>query len=69
MDTTIEVSQEMKEKIASFGNDNESYEVKLGRVNEMAVETQLRKHLMSDEDTISLEEARKELDREWPRSK
>ena len=69
MNTTIQISQEMKEKIASFGSKNETYEQILGRVYNLAVKTQLREFLMSSENTVSLEEARKEVEKKWPRSK
>ncbi len=59
----------MKEKIASFGSKNETYEQILERVYNLAVKTQLREFLMSKEDTVSLEEARKEVEKKWPRSK
>ena len=69
MVTTIQLSEEMKEKIASFGSKNETYEKILERIYDMAVKEHLREFLMSDENTISIEEARKELDEKWPRSK
>lgn len=67
--TTIQLSKEMKEKIASFGLKGESYDKILRRVYSLAVKEQLREFLMSDEGTISIDEARKELDKKWPRSK
>ncbi|MBU1136068.1 MAG: hypothetical protein ABIG37_02225 [Nanoarchaeota archaeon] len=67
--TTIQLSQEMKEKIASFGSKNETYEDILNRIYFLAVKEQLRRFLMSSEGCISIEEARKELNKEWPRSK
>ena len=69
MVTTIQLSEEMKEKIASFGSKNETYEKILERIYDMAFKEHLREFLMSDENTISIEEARKELDEKWPRSK
>ncbi len=67
--TTIQLSKEMKEKIASFGLKGESYDKIIRRVYSLAVKEQLRQFLMSEEGTISIEEARKELDKKWPRSK
>ncbi len=32
-----------------------------------SIEAQFREMLMSDEDTISVDEARKEIEKEWPR--
>ena len=67
--TTIQLSKEMKEKISSFGLKGESYEDILKRIYSMAVKEQLRNFLMSQEGFISVEEARKELDKKWPRSR
>ena len=67
--TTIQLSKETKDKIASFGTKGESYDEIINRIYSMAVKEQLRNFLMSDEGFISIEEARKELDKKWPRSK
>lgn len=69
MVTTIQLSQDLKEKIASFGSKNETYEQILERLYNMAVKSQLREFLMSDENTITIEEARREAEKKWPRSK
>ncbi|MCH7568846.1 MAG: hypothetical protein IIA87_05490 [Nanoarchaeota archaeon] len=67
--TTIQLDEETKKKIASFGSKDESYDTIVRRIYSLAVKEQLRMFLMSSEDTISIEEARKELDKKWPRSK
>lgn len=67
--TTIQLSKETRDKLSSFGTKSESYEEILKRVYSMAVKEQLREFLMSDEGFISIDEARKELDKKWPRSK
>ncbi len=67
--TTIQLTEETKNKIASFGSKGESYEEILKRVYSMAVKTQLREFLMSSENTVSIEEARRQVEKEWPRSK
>ena len=67
--TTIQLSKETKDKISSFGIKGESYDEILRRIYSLAVKEQLREFLMSSGDTISIEEARKELDKKWPRSK
>ncbi len=67
--TTIQLSKETKAKISSFGIKGESYDDILKRVFSLAVKEQLRNFLMSDEGYISIEEARKELNKKWPRSK
>ncbi len=69
MVTTIQLSEGLKEKIASFGRKSETYEQILERIYNIAVKTQLREFLMSSENTITIEEARKEVEKEWPRSK
>ena len=63
--TTIQLSQGMKEKIASFGSKSDTYEVILGRIYSLAVREQLREFLMSSEGCISIDEARKRLNKKW----
>jgi len=65
--TTIQLSKEMKEKLASFGSKNESYDIILKRIYSLAVKEQLRDFLMNAKGFISIEEARKRLNEEWPR--
>jgi len=67
--TTIQLSKETKDKISSFGLKGESYDDILRRVYSLAVKEQLKEFLLSSKDTISIEEARKELNKKWPRSK
>ena len=67
--TTIQVSKATKEKIASFGLKGESYDEIIQRIYSLAVKEQLKMFLMSSEGCITIEEARKELDKKWPRSK
>ena len=67
--TTIQLSKETKDKISSFGIKGESYDEILKRIYSLAVKEQLREFLLSSEDTISIEEARKELNKKWPKSK
>ena len=67
--STIQLSKETKEKISSFGIKGESYDDILKRIYSLAIKEQLRDFLMSDEGYISIEEARKELDKKWPKSK
>jgi len=55
--TTIQLSDEMKKKIASFGDKSESYDKILQRVYALAVKEQLREFLMSDENCIPVKEA------------
>lgn len=67
--TTIQLSRETKDKLSSFGTKGESYDDILRRVYSLAVKEQLRQFLLSSEGTISIEEARKELNKKWPMSK
>jgi hypothetical protein len=67
--TTIQLSNEMKEKLATFGSKNETYDTILRRVYGLAVKEQLRDFLMSSEGCISINDARKELNKLWPKSK
>jgi len=67
--TTIQLSKETRDKISSFGMKGESYDAIIKRIYSFAVKEQLRAFLLSTEGTISIEEARKELDKKWPRSK
>lgn len=65
--TTIQLSKETKDKIASFGMKGESYEKILKRIYSIAVKEQLREFLLSSEGTIPIEDAIKEADKRWPR--
>ena len=67
--TTIQLSKEMKNKISSFGVKGESYDEILKRIYALAVKEQLREFLLSSDNTISLEEARRELNKKWLRSR
>ena len=67
--TTIQLSKETRNKISSFGIKGESYDEILKRIYNLAVKEQLREFLMSDESYISIEEARKELNKKWPKSR
>ncbi|MEK6899996.1 MAG: hypothetical protein AABX05_02620 [Nanoarchaeota archaeon] len=69
MPTTIQISNETKSLISSFGSKEDTYEDIIKRIYNLAVKEQLREFLLSSENTISIEEARKELDKKWPRSK
>jgi len=65
--TTIQLSKETRDKVVSFGMKGESYDVVMRRICLLAMKEQLRNFLMSSGDAISIEDARKELDEEWPR--
>jgi len=65
--TTIQLSKEMKEKIASFGSKGESYDQILRRVYSFAAKEQLRQFLLSEEGTISAKEALEKAKKRWQR--
>jgi len=65
--TTIQLSKEIKNKIASFGVKGESYDEILRRIYSLAVKEQLRNFLMSDEGFVPIEDAIKEADKKWSR--
>jgi len=67
--TTIQLTNEMKAKISSFGVKGESYEKILQRMYDLAVKEHLREFLMSSDGTVTIDEARRELEKKWPRSK
>ena len=69
MPTTIQISKETKSLISTFGTKEDTYEDILKRMYDLAVKEQLREFLLSSENTISIDEARKELNKKWPRSK
>ena len=67
--TTIQLSNETKRKLSSFGVKGESYDQILQRIYNMAVKTQLRELLMNSEDTVSLDDFESEIEKKWPKSK
>ncbi len=67
--TTIALTKEAQEKMKEFGNKGESYSEIILKLVKSAKQRQLYDLLMSEEDTISIEEARKELNKKWPKSK
>lgn len=69
MNTTVQLSEETKQLIGTFGTKEDTYDQIIRRLYDLAVKEQLREFLMSSENTISLEEARKELEKKWPRSR
>ncbi|MCF7859639.1 MAG: hypothetical protein K9N07_10035 [Candidatus Cloacimonetes bacterium] len=65
MSSTIQLSHETKKLIGTFGTKDDTYETIIKRLYSMAVKEQLRELLMSSEDTISIEEARKRHAEKW----
>ena len=67
MVTTIQLSKETKGLIGTFGTKEDTYEDIIKRMYKLAVKEQLREFLMSSYNTVSLQQARKELNEKWPR--
>jgi hypothetical protein len=67
MNTTIQLSNETKELIGTFGTKEDTYEDIIKKMYSMAVKEQLRQFLMSSEGTLTLDEARARLSKKWSR--
>jgi predicted CopG family antitoxin len=67
--TTIAISNEVRDKIKEFGNKGETYSEIIARLLESARKRMLHDLLMNEEGTVTIEEARKEVEKRWPRSK
>ena len=64
--TTIAITKDIREKIKEFGSKGETYSDILLKLYKSACERQLHDLLMDANDCISLEEARRELNKKWP---
>jgi len=67
MNTTIQISQETKELISTFGTKEDTYDTIVRRLYDLACKEQISEFLMSDENTITLEEARRIHKKRWSR--
>jgi len=63
--TTIAVSNEIKEKIKEFGNKGETYSEVIAKLLESAKKRQLQDLLMGEENTISINEAISNSKKRW----
>ncbi len=63
MTSTIQLSKETKKIISTFGSKEDTYEDIIKKMYKMAVKEQLRDFLMSSEDTVTIDQARKMIDR------
>ncbi|MEK6933910.1 MAG: antitoxin VapB family protein [Nanoarchaeota archaeon] len=63
--TTIAVSNEIKERIKEFGTKGETYSEVIARLLESARKRQLQDLLMNEEDTVSIEEAISNSKKRW----
>ena len=65
MVTTIQLDEETRDKLKSFGSKGETYSQIINKLYSIAVKEQLREFLMTSKNTISLEEARKRHENKW----
>jgi len=63
--TTIQISEQTKGLINTFGTKEDTYENIIKRMYSLAVKEQLRELLMSSKNSITLEEARKRHAKKW----
>ena len=65
MNTTIQLSEETKEMIETFGSKRDTYEDIIKNMYRLAVKEQLKEFLLSSKNTISLDEAEKRHAKRW----
>jgi len=63
--TTIAVSEEIREGIKEFGGKGETYSEVLLRLLKSARERQLQDLLMNEEGTVTIEEALSKANKKW----
>ncbi|MEK6908743.1 MAG: hypothetical protein AABX23_01685 [Nanoarchaeota archaeon] len=63
--TTIALSNEIKDQIKEFGNKGETYSQILAKLIASAKKRQLQDLLMDEEDTISIDEAIENSKKRW----
>ena len=69
MATTIQISMETKDLINTFGNKEDTYDDIVRRLYDFAVKQQLKEFLYSSKNSVPIDEAIKEIEKKWPRSK
>ncbi|MDO8480983.1 MAG: hypothetical protein Q7S65_04155 [Nanoarchaeota archaeon] len=65
MNTTIAVSEDIRDQIKEFGQKGETYETILGRLLTSAKERQLQEILMDETDTSPIEEVMARARAKW----
>ena len=65
MPTTIQLSQDTKQLISTFGTKEDTYDDIIKRMYLLAVKEQLREFLLSSEGTISIDEAIEKARKRW----
>lgn len=66
MATTIQINEDTKKKIQSFGNKGETYNEIINKIYSLAVKEQLREFLYSD-NAIPIDEAIARAKKLWPK--
>jgi len=67
--TTIAINSQVKAELEQFGLKRESYSEIIARLLKSAHERLIHDVLMDETNCLTLEEAREELNKKWPRSK
>lgn len=67
--TTIAVTNEVKDKIKEFGQKGETYSQVIERLLESARKRMIQDFLMSEKGFVPIEDAVKEANRKWPKSR
>ena len=65
MTTTIQVSEETKSLIGTFGTKEDTYEEIIKRMYQLAVKEQLREFLLSTENSVPIDEAIARAKKRW----
>ncbi|MFC1775189.1 hypothetical protein ACFLZN_02645 [Nanoarchaeota archaeon] len=65
MITTIQLSEETKKLISTFGTKSDTYESIIKRMYRLAVKEQLREFLLSSEGTMPIDEAIEKAKSKW----
>ena len=65
MATTIQVSEETKSLIGTFGTKEDTYEDIIKRMYQLAVKEQLREFLLSSENAVPIDEAIARAKKRW----
>ena len=65
MNTTIAISNQIRDEIKEFGNKGETYDEILTKLLKSAKERQLQELLMDTNDSVPVREALKRAKRKW----
>ena len=65
MITTIQLNNETKRMISTFGTKEDTYDDIIRRIYDLAVKEQLRDFLLSSDNTVPIDEAIKRAKSKW----